>query len=335
MVSIVAVLAAAPAAAADEPGLFSGLAGSFGDEAMEMPTLGGRLFWGDVLHFRGWRIQENVLTKHHRLLDAADRRHASGTYDDCLADLERMKRDRGVEPLSGKAVILVHGMGRSSKSWPALRKRFEDAGYLVVGFDYPSTRCSISESAEYLAKTITSLEGVEEISFVTHSMGGLVTRAYLANGRDDRIRRMVMLGVPNRGAEMADKVASLPLYQWICGPGGCELVTDPNGLIAALPTPDFEFAIVSGGRGTIDGYNPLIPGDDDGTVTVSSTRLPGASDFLLVEGAMHSFLMFNEQIIDATVRFVETGRLRAEGDPHPIPREASNEPVGAVSEGTE
>jgi len=305
--------------------LFSDLTESVQDtvldeDVMEMPTLGGRLFWGDVVHFRGWRVQENVLTKHFRLLDPEDRRHASGTLEACVAKLDEIKQERGLEPLSGRAVIFVHGMGRSSKSWPALAKRVEEAGHLVVAFDYPSTRCSIPESAEYLARVIESLDGVDRIDIVAHSMGGLVSRAYLAKHSDPRLHRLVMLGVPNLGAEMADKVVAIPLYQWICGPGGCELVTDPEGLIASLPTPEFEFAIVAGGKGTITGYNPLIPGDDDGTVTVASTRLPGASDFILIEGGMHSFLMFDERVVDATMRFLEAGGLRAEGEKRPIPR---------------
>lgn len=291
-------------------------------EVMTMPTLGGRLFWGDVLHFRGWRIQENVVTKHFRLLDSSDRRFASGTLEDCVAKLEEIKKEEKLAPLSGKAVIFVHGMGRSSKSWPKLAKRLEDDGYLAVAFDYPSTQCAITESANYLAKVIEGLEGVEEINFVCHSMGGLVVRAYLIDHHDDRIKRMVMLAVPNLGAEMADLVAKWPLYRWVCGPGGCQLVTDSKGLIAALPTPEFEFAVIAAGRGTESGYNPLIPGDDDGTVTVASTRLPGASDFLQVNGLMHSFLMFDERVIDATTRFLETGRLRTEGEPQPISSEA-------------
>lgn len=333
---VAAALAGTPARAGELSELFSGLTETVQEEAMEMPTLGGRLFWGDVAHFRGWRIQENVLTKHFRLLDPQDKRHCSGTLEDCVAKLDEIKKERALEPLSGMAVIFVHGMGRSSKSWPTLAKRAEKAGYLVVAFDYPSTRCSITESAEYLAKVIDSLEGIDHIDIVAHSMGGLVSRAYLAKHDDSRLHRLVMLGVPNLGAEMADKVVALPLYQWICGPGGCELVTDPEGLIASLPTPEFEFAIVAGGKGTLTGYNPLIPGDDDGTVTVASTRLPGASDFILVEGGMHSFLMFDERVVDATMRFLETGGLRAEGEKRPIPpRETAEADQGVAAEAAE
>ncbi len=330
------MLAVGGDAFADEPNsTFFGLGEKVKNESLAMPTLGGRVFWGDVLHFRGYRIQENVLSKHFRLLDAADRRFASGTYDECVAKLEEIKQQSHLEPMSGKVVILVHGMGRSSKSWPKLSKRLEEAGYQVIAFDYPSTRCAISDSAEYLAKVIRGLEGVDEINFVCHSMGGLVIRAYLANHSDDRIARMVMLAVPNLGAEMADIVVKWPLYQWVCGPGGCELVTDGQGLIASLPTPEFEFAVIAAGKGNEAGYNPLISGDDDGTVTVASTRLPGATDFLQVNGLLHSFLMFDNRVIDATVRFLDEGRLREEGEPEPIVEQpvedfATQEPAAAA-----
>ncbi len=308
-------------ASAGEEIAFSTWTNAVQEKMMNLPTLGGRIFWGDVVHFRGWRIQQNVVSGRYRLLDPDDARHASGTREECLACLEDIKHDRRLQPLSGKAVILIHGMGRSSKSWPKLTRRLEEKGYLVVGFDYPSTRCCLADSAAYLASVLESLDGVDEINIVGHSMGGLVVRAYLAEHADERIKRLVMLAVPNRGAEMADLVTKVPLYRWVCGPGGCELITDPAGTVATLPTPPFEFAVIAAARGRDDGYNPLIDGDDDGTITVASTRLPGAADFLQVNGLTHSFVMYDERVIDATVRFLETGRLREAGESQPIQRE--------------
>ncbi len=284
-----------------------------------MKTLGGRQLWGDLLFFHGWRIQKNVLTGHYRLLDPQDFRHASGSRKLCQAKLEEIKRVQQFGPMSGKAVVLVHGIVRSSKSFDAIAKRLRDEGYVVIGFDYPSTRVKITDSAEFLHSVIESLNGIEEINFVVHSMGGIVTRTYLLRHRDKRIKRMVMSAVPNRGARMADRLRNNALYRIVFGPAGQQLGSDPNGFIAELPTPDFEFAVIAGGRNNLKGYNPLVPGDDDGTVSVSSTRLPGADDFLLVN-CLHSFLMGHGEAIDATVRFLKSGRLREQGDSHPIPR---------------
>lgn len=290
-----------------------------------MKTLGGRQFWGDVHYFHDWRIQRNVFTGHYRLIDGEDQRHMAGSFPECLERLHAIRKERKLPPMGGKAVLLLHGIIRSSKSMSKLCQPLEERGYRVFAFDYPSTRVDISEAATYLHRALESLEGIEEINFIVHSMGGLVVRAYLAEHRDPRIKRMVMMGVPNLGADMANRVRDLGLFRAIFGPAGQQLVNDPEGFIAGLPTPDFEFAIIAGARGTLTGYNPLIPGDDDGTVSITSTRLPGAADFVTVP-AIHSFIMCDERAIEYAVRFIATGRLRADGPPHPIPKPEEVQP---------
>jgi hypothetical protein len=44
-----------------------------------MPTLGGCVFWNDVGEIEGWRMQQNILTGHWRLLDPRNIRFAWGT----------------------------------------------------------------------------------------------------------------------------------------------------------------------------------------------------------------------------------------------------------------
>ncbi|MBX3436238.1 MAG: alpha/beta fold hydrolase [Planctomycetaceae bacterium] len=288
------------------------------DWNLPIKTLGGRQFWGDVRFFHDWRIQRSVLDGHYRLLDGRDVRYASGTLEECERRLEEVRRERMLPPMSGKAVIFVHGIVRSSKSFAPMKDDLRAAGYSVFGFDYPSTRVEIPDAAEFLRQCIGSLDGITEINFVVHSMGGLVVRASLVPDRDPRIHRMVMLGVPNLGARMANLLQKNYLYRTFYGPAGQQLIEDPDGFIAHLPTPDFEFAVIAGVRGTPDGYNPLIPGDDDGTVSLAATRLPGAHDFLAVR-VLHALLMRDPEVIAATERFLRTGALRESGDREPIP----------------
>src|SRR5690349_19119287 len=56
------------------------------------PTLGGRQFWADELFFHEWHIQRNSLTGHCRLLDGANMRHAWGSFEQCSAKLEQIKK---------------------------------------------------------------------------------------------------------------------------------------------------------------------------------------------------------------------------------------------------
>lgn len=285
-----------------------------------MKTFGGRQFWADVHFFQGWRIQKNIHTNHYRLLDPKDFRFTSGTLDECLEKLETIKKERDLDEMSGSAVIVIHGILRSSKSFSLLKKTLKQDHYEVVSFDYPSSQIELTESAEYLHQTIESMKGIKEIDFVVHSMGGLLVRTYLRKHRDPRIRRMVMMGVPNLGARMADHLKSNLLFKAIFGPAGQQLISDKNGFIFELPVPEFEFGIIAGARGTPKGYNPFIPDDDDGTVSVTSTRLQGATDFITVH-CLHSFLPGHKEANDLAIRFIETGKFRKEGDPQPIPLE--------------
>ncbi|WP_298864052.1 alpha/beta fold hydrolase [uncultured Gimesia sp.] len=290
-------------------------------KVLQMKTMGGRQFWGDVQFFQGWKIQQNVISKHYRLLNSADQRHASGTLEECQKRLEEIKQAEHLKPMQGKAVILIHGIIRSSKSFDKLKAACQKTGRLVVPFDYPSTQRTIPENAKYLEQVIHSLEGIEEIDLVVHSMGGLVVRSWLDQQSvvDTRVKRMVMLGVPNKGADMADRFRSNLLFKVIFGPAGQQLVTEENNdFIADLPTPPFPFGIIAGGRNTLKGYNPLIRGDNDGTVGVHSTRLPGAADYILLP-ILHSFMMSDSEAITHTLRFLETGRFRESDEVQPIP----------------
>jgi pimeloyl-ACP methyl ester carboxylesterase len=290
------------------------------DESPPRPgsyTLGGMQFWGDTLYFRGFRIQQNVLTGHFRLLDASNRRYASGTESECREQLERIRHASGLTPDTGHAIIYLHGIGRTSRSLMPIRRAMPDAGFTHVMFEYPSTRVPLKQSAEYLHSVIQSLTDVDRISFVVHSMGGLVVRQYLKEHGNHRIHRLVMLGTPNKGAELADILRSNFAFRTIYGPAGQELITDEVGTIRSLPAPSCEFAVVAGGRNDGKGFNPLLPGDDDGTVTVESARLEGAADFLLVP-KVHSFLMSDPTVIAAVRHFLDHGRFFPDRPASPI-----------------
>lgn len=286
-----------------------------------MKTFGGRQFWGDLAYFRGYRIQKSPVYNSIRLLDPKNYRLASGTLEECQDKLDEIKREKRLKPMDGRVVIMLHGIVRSSRSFDRMSAALTKADFTPIGFDYPSTRVTIPESAEFLHSFIESLDGVEEINFVVHSMGGLIVRAYLARHQDKRIKRMVMLGVPNNGANLASMFKKNILFRTILGPAGQQLVDDPEGLIANLPVPKFEFAIVAGGKNNKTGFNPLVPGDDDAIVAVESTKLPGAADFAVING-MHSFLARNARAIELTVNFFKTGKLHEIGNRNPIPAAA-------------
>jgi len=277
-----------------------------------MPTLGGVQFWADELFFHRWRIQRNVITGHCRLLDEYNLRHASGTYEECLAKLVGVKRQRELPPMRGKAVVVLHGLGRTRGSMGELCEYLREHGdYTVFNVGYASTRRGIADHARALAAILENLHGVTEINFVGHSLGNIVVRRYLAErvpGRhpDPRIRRFVMLGPPNHGSLAATAFSENELFTAITGKPGQQLGRQWVWLEADLATPRCQFGIIAGGKGDGKGFHNLLPGDDDGVVTVASTRLAGAADFLVVP-QLHSFLPGNRNVIEHTLRFLQHG----------------------------
>ncbi len=302
-------------------------------EEFDMQTLGGRQFWGDVQFFHGWRIQRNVFSGNYRLLDENDWRHASGTLEVCQQKLAEIRQERSLPPMSGKGVILLHGIIRSSKSIYTVSRELRKAGFAAFPMEYPSTQVSIPEAAELLDSVISHLDGIDEVYLVGHSMGGLVIRAWFAKHQDARIKRVVMMGTPNYGAEFADLLRKNFLFRLVFGQAGQQLCTDTTGLIPTLPTPPCEFAVIAGGRGNDVGWNPFIPGDDDGTVTVRSVQLAGASDSIILP-VLHHALLGNLDVCRCVENFLNTGRLRATGPAEPV-KTSGEVPEGAETEAKE
>jgi len=279
--------------------------------------MGGMQFWADELFFHRWRIQRNVTQGGCRLLDGNYLRYASGTYAQCLARLNEIRNRRRLPAMEGKAVVVLHGLGRTRNSMLVLAKHLERSGdYTVFNVGYPSTRQSISEHAAALAKIIAGLDGIEEINFVGHSLGNIVVRHYLADQTDEstgrspdpRIKRFVMLGPPNHGSIAASSFAENRVFTTVTGKTGQQLGREWAWLESDLATPQCEFGIIAGGLGNEQGFNPLLPGDDDGVVTLESAQLEGATDFKVVP-VLHTLLMTNRSVLKHTLSFLDHGHF--------------------------
>jgi hypothetical protein len=270
-------------------------------------------YWSDVAVARGFRMQRHAVYDGYRVLDAADKCVAAGSRNQCEKEMAYRVSTGLAKPYEGEVVLLLHGVLRSSRNTATLGKRLEEQGFTVVRLDYASTCLPLEKHAENLRSVVSSLDKAKTIHIVAHSMGGLVARTYLRGGSPDpRIKRVVMLGTPNHGAELADMFSDLKLFGFIFGPAGQELCTvKRNGEIDCNLPKGIEAAIVAGGLGRKPGINPLLKADNDGVVTVESTKLPGACDFLRVT-AHHGALMRNAQVAEAVARFLRIGKLRAD-----------------------
>ncbi len=211
-----------------------------------------------------------------------------------------------------EGVILLHGLCRSPQSMARLEKRLSAEGYAVVNAGYPSRSAPIEQLApETIDRALASplIAGVTRIHFVTHSMGGLLVRQYLATHSLPQLGRVVMLGPPNQGSEIVDALGGLRLFRWINGPAGGQLGTRSDSLPNRLGPVDFELGVIAGDRSINWINSQIIPGPDDGKVSVERTRVAGMKDHRVMH-VTHPFLMRNRRVMDQTLHFLRSGRFQ-------------------------
>lgn len=209
--------------------------------------------------------------------------------------------------LPAEHVVLLHGLARTSRSMNNLEEFLSARGYQVLNIDYPSRKHQIFQLAKIVRNEVTSKTGNDEkVHFVTHSMGGIILRCIQRNDPLPNLGRVVMLSPPNHGSEVVDALGKLWLFEFINGPAGRQLGTDGNGISRQLGKVDFELGVITGDR-SINWINSLIiPGKDDGKVSIESARVEGMADFLIVH-VSHPFIMKDKTVITKCLHFLQNG----------------------------
>lgn len=220
--------------------------------------------------------------------------------------------DRTPEAETKEQVVLLHGLGRTDLSMIRMESALREQGFEVVNVSYHSTRHSIEElAAGDLAPAVEACcsNPANVVHFVTHSMGGIVLRYYLEEHEVANLGRVVMLSPPNQGSEVADWVAENPMLERILGPSAGQLGTGPESVPSRLGPVDFELGIIAGDRSLNPLFSRMIPGSDDGKVSVEATKVEGMSDFLVVPHS-HTYIMWSDAVIAQVLHFLEHGEFR-------------------------
>ncbi|MGH8019412.1 MAG: esterase/lipase family protein [Opitutaceae bacterium] len=211
--------------------------------------------------------------------------------------------------MSSEHVILLHGLARKPASMERMAAALQEAGHSVANTGYPSRTAGVRALAEAtIGAAIESEEAkrASRIHFVTHSMGGILVRDYLARHPIEKLGRVVMLAPPNAGSEVVDRLRHRAVFRWINGPAGQELGTDAESVPQRLGPVGFDLGVIAGDR-SINWINSLmIPGPDDGKVSVESSKVEGMRGHLVVHST-HPFIMKNRRVIAETIRFIQTG----------------------------
>ncbi|MBI9082599.1 MAG: alpha/beta fold hydrolase [Desulfobacterales bacterium] len=206
-------------------------------------------------------------------------------------------------------VILLHGLARTRRAMQPLADLLAAKGYAVVNLDYPSTRHPVETLVRsHLAPAVDACrkEGFRRIHFVGHSLGGILVRHYFQDRPAPPGSRMVMLGPPNKGSEVAGRLRNCFLYRKIMGPAGQQLDATPQSLPNRLQPIPLEIGIIAGTFSINPLFSHLLPGPDDGKVTVERAKLAEMKDFITLS-CSHGFLVTDREAMHQTAHFLDHG----------------------------
>ncbi len=211
--------------------------------------------------------------------------------------------------MAGDCVILLHGLAKSERDMRKIEKALTEEGFHPVNYDYDSRASSIEELSEKTVKAaLKQCPTFSKLHFVTHSMGGILVRDYLSKNKITNLGRVVMLGPPNQGSEAIDTYRDVPGFEQISGPAGLQLGTGTMSIPNSLGAANFDVGIIAGTRTVNLILSQILPGQDDGKVTVERTRLAGMNDHITMP-VTHPFMMKNKKVINQVIHYLKYGKF--------------------------
>jgi pimeloyl-ACP methyl ester carboxylesterase len=208
----------------------------------------------------------------------------------------------------GGSVVVAHGLWMTGLEATLFRHRLAQHGYLVRQFHYRSMTAMPEDVVAELKAEVLSLP--PPVHLVGHSLGGLLLLRFAAAHPELPLGRIVLLGSPVNGSRAARAFAALPGASIFFGNlAGQELL----GEAAPRWAGPAEVGVIAGshslGFGRFIGHLPL---PNDGTVAVEETDLDGATDHQVLP-VSHTGLLVSEDVVAATVSFLNSGRFAAPG----------------------
>lgn len=210
-----------------------------------------------------------------------------------------------------ECVLLLHGLGRSGVSMRPIERRLKKEGFSAHTISYPSTRYPIETVCSLFVEPAIDkyTREFDSVSFVTHSMGGIIVR-YVLTKNNLNCKSVVMLCPPSGGSALSDSLKKTFgwMYRLANGPAGQQLGNDSLSILPKLGKLRCRIGVIAGDKSWEPYLSCMIPGSDDGKVAVNETVLPEMTDFIVLNHT-HTFMMNNRDTQDQVVRFLKKGRF--------------------------
>jgi len=206
-------------------------------------------------------------------------------------------------------VILVHGILNGPIFMKRIERTLKKSNYEVINWSYSSRMHHVEKFAKDLNDLVESVDTPGTIHFVGFSLGAIVIRYYMTHYKPNNIGRFVMIAPPNHGSEKAEILHKHLWFRLLFGYTAIKQIFASNkAFFDSCGIPSCDFGIIAGGRGDRKGRSKLLPGDDDGAVSVSSTKLEGANDFIRLD-RRHTGLLLSKKTSANVRQFLRTGHF--------------------------
>jgi pimeloyl-ACP methyl ester carboxylesterase len=203
-------------------------------------------------------------------------------------------------------VVYVHGLWMPGEESLLLRRRLAQEFDLTVHpLRYSAALSSMPAITTRLQSLVRELEA-DEVHFVGHSLGGLVIHRFLERFPDQPPGRAVFLGTPCVASRAAQQASRFVPIAHLMGASVAEELLQPRERRWTHPRP---LGIVAGTQPL--GVGQLIASfqeDNDGTVAVSETRMPGMFDHISLP-VSHLGMLVSARVARETGLFLTEGRF--------------------------
>ena len=207
-------------------------------------------------------------------------------------------------------VVYVHGLWMSGGESLFLKRRLaQEFGFKVHAFRYSAALSTMPQIIDDLQTLVQQLNP-SRLHFVGHSLGGLVIYRFFERYGQQPPGRVVFLGTPAVASRAAMRASEIRLVANLMGQPVAEELLQPR---------DRQWTLEDRQLGVIAGTQPVGIGqflaqfeeDCDGTVGVSETRMPGATEHLSLP-VSHAGMLVSPRVAKETGEFLENGRFSGE-----------------------
>lgn len=202
-------------------------------------------------------------------------------------------------------VVYVHGLWMPGDESLMLRRRLAtDFGLTLHPFRYLAT-ATMSTITARLASFVRELD-LPAVHFVGHSLGGLVIHRFLEQYPGQPDGNAVFLGTPCVGSLAAERAARFGPVAHLMGQSVAEELLRRRTRQWTQPRP----------LGIVAGTQPIGMGQlladfaeaNDGTIAVSETRMPGATDHIELP-VSHLGMLMSARVARETGLFLTQGHF--------------------------